>query len=193
MKQNVLNVSTMKKKMDDFISDVAENWLPIKAALSRFATLFYKSKMRDLNTFVTYKDLAIFMSKRLQYVADPLGGAVDYYTHPKYIQYLAETNYKGNVVSCDCDDYAVFGYAVLHLMGYDPKIYTLLDGGIKWSHVICVFEDENNDFYSLDTNGLNLLGKNIENLEQAVLKFFGEVYYPARYIKAIETPYPFYD
>lgn len=174
------------------ISLIAKSWFPVKSATSRFVSLFYLDKRRKLLRFSDFRGLATYMANNLKYVADPLSGAIDYYTHPEHVQYMIETGYKGSPFSCDCDDYAIFAHANLKAMGYRPTVYTVLDGGITWSHVICVFQADGK-YWMLDTNGLNEVGEFSDKgiMEQAVLNLLGAIYSEALYIDIIEITYPF--
>jgi len=132
---------------------VIKSYLALKAQVSRWVACFDCDKRSRLPMFTSHLELADYMANNFRYVPDPAGGALDFYTHPERTQYEIEAH--SHAWPCDCDDYAVYAYQALTQMpGYTPQILTLVDAGIKWSHVICLFH-HGPEVWILDTNGLN--------------------------------------
>ncbi|PIQ25434.1 hypothetical protein COW20_15345 [bacterium (Candidatus Blackallbacteria) CG13_big_fil_rev_8_21_14_2_50_49_14] len=142
---------------------------------------------------------------KLPYRADPL--LFDYYTHPGVTQKCLDTGNWGDW-SCDCDDFAVYAYALFRLTGAKPGqgfwIWNLIIDPTQqlwnaWAnHVILGFRQWDQGRFKtgvLDTNSAE--EKKViwfdlppEQAETAVLKYFGEKY-KVQYYRAIRVDYPF--
>lgn len=127
------------------------------------------------------------------YTGDQWGGAGDNYVNPERFQYSMETG-DWSRIQTDCDDYATWAYAALRqIPGVTPQIVTLLDAGVKFSHVICVYTQDGpagRHYGAIDTNGHRPLA----NIEPGTLcKVWTGIYGPqgANYISATPTDYPF--
>lgn len=177
------------------LQSLIRGYLFAKAAVSRLLALRVRGYVPS---FQTPEALAQHMDERFEYVADPLGGVADYYTHPA----LLASRSAVSPWSCDCDDYAVFAYAALHRMpGYHPRVYTLVEFGIHWvpqwrrfynfSHVVCSFRGPDGALRVIDTNGLADLGV-VQPWQEgpALMEYFGRIY-GVKYALAVDTPYPF--
>lgn len=168
-----------------------QQYLAGKASWSRWIAQFNGRKLVPLPHFVSHEELALYMANNFVYVPDPAGGALDFYTHPERTQWEIDT--RTHAYPCDCDDYAVYAHKALKAMpGYEPRIETILDGWIKWSHVVCVFRGQGRSFV-IDTNGLNELGAGLTLSQEraALLTLMGRLYDEAHYFGVIDTPYPF--
>lgn len=169
---------------------LARAWLPVKAHISRW--IARRSPRSPLPAFRSPGELAAYMRQRLEYVADPLGGALDYYTHPETVQHQIE---HGGWHSQDCDDHAVYAYLALSRMpGIRPRLVTLVDARITMSHVVCAFRTEGGGFGVIDTNGLRFWAATIkpEDEDRLLVERFGGLY-RCTYVAALTTPYPFKD
>lgn len=161
-------------------------YLDWKAERSRKRLEAYRDKLATLPTFANHSELATYMDANFKYVPDPFWGMDDFYTHPERTQH--EINTHAHAYPCDCDDYAVYAYAALaRIPGYEPKIITLADLGIKWSHVICLFK-HGPETGTIDTNGYRGLGLHDE---RALLKIWKDLYPQVWYVSAVATAYPF--
>lgn len=176
---------------DTLLINAAKLWLPVKALISR--QIAKKAPQApEVSKLYNHVQMSTVINTQLRYISDPFGGLFDYYTHPRTIQYAIDHNYSAFPYGCDCDDFAVYAYALLkRIEGCYPRLVTLVDRGIKYSHVVCVFRHEGWSF-SVDTNGVKLLGHNLtrEVEGDTLINFFNEVY-PANYIAALDTDYPF--
>lgn len=123
------------------------------------------------------------------YTGDPLYGALDHYLHPERLAHGLEAGpsfIKGMWI--DCDDVAGFYHAVSRKSGWQSQVITLVDQGLKGSHVICVGTFEGRA-WGADTNGFRwLAGLGEEHLCQVWTDLYRGVGY--RYLGAIATPYP---
>lgn len=165
-------------------------YLAAKEGWSRAFAWLDGSKRNPLPPFGDHEELATYMETRLRYVPDPLGGAIDFYTHPERTQWELDNSWPR-----DCDDYASYAFLALsRLPGYEPRMVTVVDRGLKWSHVICLFRQGHRAFV-LDTNGLNELRPGMsptQDLDQAK-DLMQEFYGPsgARYGLMVPHRYPF--
>lgn len=166
----------------------ARLWLPLKAFLSR--ALVGLTSRHPLPRFKDPESVARYMAEHLVYRSDPLGGALDYYTHPEAIQWEIESGQ--HLYCCDCDDFSLYAYVALKTVaGCEPRIVTLVDSRLKMSHVVCAFRDVDGTFGVIDTNGLYRWGHEAEGDEDELLKLrFGRLYRTI-YESALTTRYPF--
>lgn len=128
-----------------------------------------------------------------KYTGDQWGGAGDNWVNPERFQYSMETG-DWSRIQTDCDDYASWAYVALRqIPGVTPIIFTLVDSGLKFSHVICCYSQETpsgKQYGAIDTNG----HRPLINIEPGTLcKVWNGIYGPqgANYISATETSYPF--
>lgn len=171
---------------------LARLWLWLKAIASR--RVVSQHLRVPLPVFRTPQGIAGYMAERFIYRPDPLSGALDYYTHPETIEWMLGHSPDDWRYSCDCDDFAVYAYLALsRLPGVVPRLVTLVDLGIRWSHVVTAFRDQGGSFGVIDTNGLHYFPAcPLPALEdQALLQRFGAIYPEARYVAAVTTRYPF--
>lgn len=156
-----------------------------------------------------------YIKSNFVYVSDPLGGAIDYYTHPLTVQH--EVNEGTMSFGKDCDDFSSYAYYALIHSGLNPEFVTVATivpdltkdiTQIKWCHVICVFdykntEPDNNGFSwkgTIDTNGLHWFKyKKTDNPEldneiviEDILKLFSKLY-RTEYKYLIDHGYAFDD
>ena len=148
---------------------------------------------RPVQKFDAPESAARYLMAKAKYTGDLWGGAGDNYVHPERFQYAMDTGDYSRIQT-DCDDYATWAYAALRqIPGVTPHIFTLVDAGVKFSHVICVYTEDTPHgrlYGAIDTNGHRPLA----NIEPATLcKVWGDIYGPqgANYIDATPTAYPF--
>lgn len=163
-------------------------WLALKEHISRstFSKIPNKAPLPpNLNLLEIHQQL-----KKLVYKADPFGGALDFYNHPEYMQYCLNNSIE--LQHCDCDDFAVYAYALARA-NFIPKIYTLVvedmfKDGSK-NHVICVVKSQN-QFILLDNVTASLPEPlsfaSLEEIKKYFESAFGTTY---RYM--IDSKYPF--
>ena len=200
----------------DYFSWAIENWyLPRKAEDSRKRAEPDKAFHRPLPKLgqvgpdgklpLRLAEVINLQCQRLGYTPDPLWGADDYYTHPELTQYRLESGRTD--IPCDCDDYAVYAYALARKCGMSYShgwIWNLIIDPAKqvsqaWAnHVVVAFSigsDTQPWVGVIDTNSA-AQGKPIwfqgtpESVEQRVLAHFGGVY-KVSYYKLLRVPYPF--
>ena len=83
-------------------------YLALKAGWSRANDwLVGHAKRRPIPQFSTPQAVAAYLDTHSRYTGDPLGGALDFYTHPERLQYAFETgDWSGGIVGLrvDCDE-----------------------------------------------------------------------------------------
>jgi len=142
---------------------------------------------------------------RLKYVSDPLGGLLDYYTHPETTQWALNNNRQD--IPCDCDDYAVYAVALARACGiaWDKAwVWNLIINPSNqisqcWAnHVICGIEYWDGTRYwtaIIDTNSAARhqpwwFQGDRAAVEQAVIANFSALY-KVNYYKLIPVDWPF--
>lgn len=148
---------------------------------------------RPVPKFGSPEQVAAYLMSHVKYTGDQWGGAGDNYVNPERFQYSMETG-DWSRIQTDCDDYATWAYVALkQIPGVTPRIFTLVDAGVKFSHVICVYSEKNQygtQYGAIDTNG----HRPLINIEPSTLcKVWNGIYgsQGANYISATETTYPF--
>jgi hypothetical protein len=125
------------------------------------------------------------------YTGDPLYGALDFYTAPGRLAYALEAGPEAmKHLWIDCDDVAGFYLAACRqIPGCVARIVTLIDSGIKGSHVICVGTLDGHTF-GMDTNGYHALA---DDHEDTLCAHWTAIYtvWGYHYIGALDSPYPF--
>lgn len=143
---------------------------------------------RSVPVFHSPGEVAAYVA-RLAYTGDPLGGVADFYANPQRLAAAIENGTARNQPA-DCDDFAGLAFVALRqIRGVEARIVTLVDAGVKGSHVICVYK-HGQTFGAIDTNGLRLLS----DLSEATLCRTWSDLYKAEgytYVLALTTPYPF--
>lgn len=126
--------------------------------------------------------------KNVPYTGDPFGGVGDFYTHPERIV-AAMAAGTAKSLHIDCDDFALLAFHMTRqIPGCASKVVTLVDSGVKGSHVICV-GTFNGQPFGLDTCGYRALPE----LSEATLCRVWRDIYAAQgysYFMAVDTPSP---
>lgn len=142
---------------------------------------------------------------KLKYKTDPLWGLKDYYTHPETVQY--EVNNKTRTQPYDCDDLAVYAYALAEAAGVaraNCRIWNLIINPPQqisqmWAnHVIACFRHDNGQgtwWGVIDTNTAynDQVFWHLGTEEQAMARFIEQFsgIYKVNYYKIIPVQYPF--
>lgn len=206
-----------KVKAYDFFLGVALNWLSNKAILSQMPAMFSpKAPLPILGRAQTQANRALANSinsrlARIQYHSDPLGGTGDLYNHPEHTEYLIQNQGPHETRPRDCDDFAVYAYALARKAGVQAQhvwIWNLIVADqfrdVAWNHVVLgmTCSDAPGKVFVLDTCSAawgrpHEFSGTKESVEADVRKFFGEVYKdaatnrPRLYKYLIDVPYPF--
>lgn len=166
----------------------------LKAGWSRLNDwLMWATPRRPVPTFPAPEDVASYLMTHGKYTGDQWGGAGDNYVNPERFQYSMETG-DWSRIQTDCDDYATWAYVALSkIPGVTPTLYTLLDAGVKFSHVICTYSQDTSKgrvYGAIDTNGHRpLVNTDPTTLCKVWTGIYGDQ--GAHYVSATPTTYPF--
>lgn len=202
----------------DLMVGIVLTWLVNKATYSQLPALFVpKAPLPVLGTPSNGQATRALMTAvnnrlgQLEYHSDPFGGTGDLYNHPEHTEWLLQHQGPNENRPRDCDDFAVYAYALFRKAGVNPAniwIWNLIVGDqfrdVAWNHVIMglTCADAPGRVYVLDTNSAawhqphEFFGTK-DSVEAAVRKFFGDVYkdqktgQPRQYKYLIDVPPPF--
>ena len=179
-----------------FVNFIVKPFLAIKESHSRWLSNQWSKYKVPLPAIKDHQELIEWMNINFKYIADPLNGIYDTYTHPEIAWYCSKNNAWGTV-TYDCDDYACMAYAMLLKMpGYEPKIMNLIINPWKvndyaYNHVVCYFTTPTGSHKVIDTHPFihDIDARN--GVEKGVLDRFSNLY-AKDYKYVVPVRYPFY-
>lgn len=145
---------------------------------------------------------------KLEYHLDPMGGALDHYTHPEIVQAMLETGKYPR--PCDCDEFGLKGKVQFRVAGVKSEyawMWTMvINAGDQWhqmdkNHVVCGirYMDVKGEWTGvLDTNSayhkkiLWIHGTaDSQDTQDKILEHFSNIY-SCNYALLLKTPDPWY-